>query len=40
MKFLRSDSAEGAAGIRVLRQGDLVISTSEKLTDGMILPDR
>ena len=38
--FCLVDSAEGAAGIRVLRQGDLVISTSEKLTDGMILPDR
>ena len=38
--FCLVDSTEGAAGIRVLRQGDLVISTSEKLTDGMILPDR
>ena len=32
-------AAEGASGERVLRQGDLVISTAQQLTDGMILPD-
>ena len=32
-------SAEGAQGKRILRQGDLVISTSQTLTDGMLLPD-
>lgn len=32
-------SAEGALDERILRQGDLVISTSLSLTDGMILPD-
>ena len=31
--------AEGASGERALRQGDLVISTAQQLTDGMILPD-
>ena len=29
----------GASGERALRQGDLVISTAQQLTDGMILPD-
>ena len=32
-------SAEGALDERILRQGDMVISTSLTLTDGMILPD-
>ena len=32
-------SAEGAAGERILRLGDLVISTSLELTDGMLMPD-
>lgn len=37
--FCLVDSAEGTSGEWILRQGDLVISTSEQLTDGMILPD-
>ena len=37
--FCLVESAEGASGERVLRQGDLVISTAQQLTDGMILPD-
>lgn len=32
-------SAQGAADARILRQGDLVISTARALTDGMIFPD-
>lgn len=32
-------SAQGAADERILRQGDLVISTARALTDGMIFPD-
>lgn len=32
-------SAQGAADERILRQGDLVISTAQALTDGMIFPD-
>ena len=32
-------SAQGAADERILRQGDLVISTARALTDGMIVPD-
>lgn len=32
-------SAQGAADARILRQGDLVISTARVLTDGMIFPD-
>ena len=32
-------SAQGAADERILRQGDLVISTARTLTDGMIFPD-
>lgn len=32
-------SAEGAAGERILRLGDMVISTSLELTDGMLMPD-
>ena len=36
--FCLVDSAEGTSGEWILRQGDLVISTSEQLTDGMILP--
>lgn len=32
-------SAEGALDERILRQGDLVISTARALTDGMIFPD-
>ena len=32
-------SAQGAADERILRQGDLVISTARILTDGMIFPD-
>lgn len=32
-------SAQGAADARILRQGDLVISTARTLTDGMIFPD-
>ena len=32
-------SAKGAADERILRQGDLVISTARALTDGMIFPD-
>lgn len=32
-------SAQGAADERILRQGDLVISTARPLTDGMIFPD-
>lgn len=31
--------AQGAADERILRQGDLVISTARALTDGMIFPD-
>lgn len=31
-------SAQGAADERILRQGDLVISTARALTDGMIFP--
>lgn len=38
--FCLVSSAEDAAGGRILRQGDLVISTAQQLTDGMILPDR
>lgn len=37
--FCLVESAEGASGERTLRQGDLVISTAQQLTDGMILPD-
>lgn len=37
--FCLVDSAEDAVGSRILRQGDLVISTAQQLTDGMILPD-
>lgn len=37
--FCLVKSAEGAQGKRILRQGDLVISTSQTLTDGMLLPD-
>lgn len=36
--FCLVDSAGGDSG-RILRQGDLVISTAQQLTDGMILPD-
>lgn len=32
-------SAQGATDARILRQGDLVISTARALTDGMIFPD-
>lgn len=32
-------SAQSAADERILRQGDLVISTARALTDGMIFPD-
>lgn len=32
-------SAQGAADERILRPGDLVISTARALTDGMIFPD-
>lgn len=32
-------SAQGATDERILRQGDLVISTARALTDGMIFPD-
>ncbi|MFR6394277.1 MAG: HlyD family efflux transporter periplasmic adaptor subunit [Oscillospiraceae bacterium] len=32
-------SAQGTADARILRQGDLVISTARALTDGMIFPD-
>ena len=32
-------SAQGAADERILRQGDLVISTARALIDGMIFPD-
>ena len=32
-------SAQGAADARILRQGDLVISTARAPTDGMIFPD-
>lgn len=32
-------SAQGAADERILRQGDLVITTARALTDGMIFPD-
>lgn len=32
-------SVQGAADERILRQGDLVISTARALTDGMIFPD-
>lgn len=32
-------SAQGTADERILRQGDLVISTARALTDGMIFPD-
>ena len=32
-------SAQGAADARILRPGDLVISTARALTDGMIFPD-
>ena len=32
-------SAQGAADERILRQGDLVISTARALTDGMIFPE-
>ena len=37
--FCLVQRAEGASGERALRQGDLVISTAQQLTDGMILPD-
>ena len=37
--FCLVKSAEGAQGKRILRQGDLVVSTSQTLTDGMLLPD-
>ena len=36
--FCLVNSAEGAQGKRILRQGDLAISTSQTLTDGMLLP--
>lgn len=32
-------SVQGATDARILRQGDLVISTARALTDGMIFPD-
>lgn len=32
-------SAQGATDARILRQGDMVISTARALTDGMIFPD-
>ena len=37
--FCLVHSAQGAADERILRQGDLVISTARALTDGMIFPD-
>lgn len=37
--FCLVHSAQGATDERILRQGDLVISTARALTDGMIFPD-